>query len=64
MQRLLPNYFKRPSIKYANDCTCIKKVYINPALDKIPDVLKGLAHNNIIVLRPLEVHIGDYVKKT
>ena len=26
MQRLLPNYFKRPSIKYANDCTCIKKV--------------------------------------
>lgn len=63
MQRPLPNYFKRPSIKYANDCTCIKKVYINPALDKIPDVLKGLAHNDIIVLRPFEVHIGDYLKK-
>ena len=63
MQSLLPNYFKRPSIKYANDYTCIKKVHINPALDKIPDVLKGLAHNDIIVLRPFEVHIGDYVKK-
>ena len=63
MQRLLPNYFKRPEIKFSSDCTCIKNVYVNPTEDKIPDVLKGLAQNEIIVLQPFTVHIDDYVKK-
>ena len=63
MQRLLPNYFKRPLLKFSKECTCIKNVYINPTEDKIPDVLKGLTHKEMVVLRPLTVHIGDYVKK-
>ena len=41
MQRLLPNYFKRPLLKFSKECTCIKNVYINPTQDKIPDLLKG-----------------------
>ena len=62
-ERLLPNYFKRPPLKFRNNCTCFKKVYINPTPEKIPDVLKGLSYNNIIARRPFTVHLGDYVIK-
>ena len=61
--RLLPNYFKRPPVKFSKNCTCTNKVYINPSVDKFPDVLQGLSLNEIIVLRPFNVHLGDYEKK-
>ena len=63
MERLLPNYFQRLPLKFSKECTCMKNVYINPTQDKIPDVLKGLTHKEIVVLQPFTVHIGDYVKK-
>ena len=59
MEHLFPNYFKRPEIKFSKECTCTKNVYMNPNPQKIADVLKGLAQNEIIVLRPFTVHIGD-----
>ena len=60
---LLPNYFKRPPLKFRNNCTCVKNVYINPTPNKIRDVLKGLRYNDVIALRPFTVHLGDYVMK-
>ena len=60
---MLPNYFKRPPVKFAKKCTCANKVYINPCVEKFPNVLKGLSHDEIIVLRPFNIHFGDYVKK-
>ena len=62
-ERMLPNYFKRPSVKFAKNCTCTNKVYINPSVEKFPNILKGLSHDEIIVLRPFNIHLGDYVKK-
>ena len=61
-ERMLPNYFKRPPVKFAKNCTCANKVYINPSVEKFPNVLKGLSHNEIIVLKPFNIHLGDYVK--
>ena len=60
--RLLPNYFKRPTVKFSKNCTCTNKVYINPSVDKFPEVVQGLSLNEIIVLRPSKIHLGDYVK--
>ena len=62
-ERLLPNYFKRPRLKYSKTCTCTKKVYIMPTADNFPNVLKGLSISEVIVLRPFNIHLGDYVKK-
>ena len=56
-ERMLPNYFK------CQNCKCANKVYINPSVEKFPNVLKGLSHDEIIVLRPFNIHLGDYVKK-
>ena len=61
-ERMLPNYFKRPPVKFAKNCTCANKVYINLSVEKFPNILKGLSHNEIIVLKPFNIHLGDYVK--
>ena len=63
IERLLPNNFKCSPLKFSKECTCMKNIYINPTQDKIPDILKGLTHKDIVVLPPFAVHIGDYVKK-
>ena len=60
--RLLPNYFKRPPVKFSKNCRCTNKIYINPSLDSFPDVLKGLSLREIVVLGPFNIHLGDYVK--
>ena len=61
--RLLPNYFKQPAVKFSKNFTCTNKVYINPSPDKFPDVLKGLSLSEIIVLRTFNIYIGNFVKK-
>lgn len=61
-ERMLPNYFKRPTLKCNKKCNCKNKIYINPTLDLIPQVLRSLSMVEIIALRPLTVHLGDYRK--
>ena len=34
--------------------------YIVPCIDNIPNCLKDLTHSDILALRPVDVHIGDY----
>ena len=62
-QRLLPNYFKRPPLKYMHECLCNKCVYMNPTLNMIPEVLRGLSYVELIALQPFTVHLGDYCRK-
>ena len=62
--RLLPNYFKRPPVKFWKNCTCTNKVYINPSVDKFPEVLQGLSLNEIIVFRPFKDSLRRLRKKT
>ena len=49
-------------LKFAKQCTCSNKVYVNPTLSDIPNVLKDLTHEEILALRPLNVHTGQYVR--
>ena len=51
-QQLLPNFFKRPPLKYSHQC-----------LYKIPEVLQGLSQVEAIALQPLTIHLGDYCRK-
>lgn len=63
MQRLLPNYVRRPQLTFSKDCICVKHIYINPSLVSTPDVLNGLSHVELLALWPFTVHLGDYVRK-
>ena len=61
--RLLPNYFKRPTVKYCKNNSCIQNIYVNPTIDEFSNVLRGLSLMEVIVLRPFTIHLGDYVKR-
>lgn len=58
--KLFPSYRKRPVVKPVKNCGCSRNRYIVPKIDEIPIVLRNLSHVEIIALRPLDVHLGDY----
>ena len=62
-ETLLPNYFKRLTLKFHRKCTCPKGIYFNPTSDDIPDIFKTISNEEIIALRPFSIHVGDYVVK-
>lgn len=58
--KLFPSYRKRPVVKPVKNCGCSRNRYIVPKIDEILIVLRNLSHVEIIALRPLDVHLGDY----
>lgn len=58
--KLFPRLTKRPLVKPVKDCGYSSNRYIIPNLEDIPLVLRQLTFEQIVALRPLDVHTGDY----
>ena len=58
--KLMPTYQSKGLIKHKNDCQCKNIRYIVPCLENIPECLHGLSHNDILSLRPVDLHVGEY----
>ena len=56
----LPSYQSRSAVKSKNVCHCKDMRYILPCIDNIPSCLKDLTHSDILALRAVDWHIGDY----
>ena len=61
-QKLFPTFLKKPVVKCSKTCTCKADRYIHPRYKDIPKELRGLTLRQIVALRPLTVHCGDYDK--
>lgn len=62
-KKLLPNYCNRPEVKIHKTCICSNERYVVPRYNQVPRALKHLSIQEIIVLRPLDVHSGDYERR-
>lgn len=60
---LLPSYRSRNNNRAKNDCSCSSDRYIIPTIDDIPICLRGLTNEETLVLRPFDLHTGDYLRK-
>ena len=60
---LFPQFAKNTSITNSKDCGCQKDRYCYPLYDLVPEELKGLQPSDIIILRPFDIHCGQYVVK-
>lgn len=58
--KLFPRFAKRPIVKAVKSCNCVDNRYTVPQYKDINDKLKELTRNEIIALRPLDMHVGQY----
>ena len=58
--KLLPSYQNKSPVKTAKTCQCREIRYIVPCIENIPDCLKNLTYRDIVALRPVDLHVGDY----
>lgn len=61
-QKLLPNYCSRKPLVAAKKCSCADGRYHVIETSSIPAALKGLTEADIVTLRPLDVHCGEYTR--
>ena len=61
-QKLFPRFFNKPLMKCTRPCTCKAERYIHPRYKDFPKELRGLTVSQIVALRPLTIHCGDYDK--
>jgi len=61
-QKLFPRFMNTPVVKAVKTCTCKAKRYIVPRYKNIPKELRKLTLKQIVALRPLTIHCGDYEK--
>lgn len=62
-ERMLPNYSKRQKLRFSRGCLCKNGLYLNPTIEMFPELLRNLTLHDVIALRPLDIHLGDYVRK-
>ena len=56
--KLMPSFQSKLPVKLKSNCHCKNARYIVPCLQNIPD--GGLSYCDILTLRPLDIHVGDY----
>ena len=59
-RKLLPSFRNRSPTPPENACNCGQGVYTVPTVDDVPLLLRNLTEEDVRVLRPLEIHCGDY----
>lgn len=57
---LMPNYLKKPLLKSLRVCDCLNKRYVVPKYENVPVELRNLSNREVIALRPLNIHTGNY----
>ena len=62
-QKLFPNFVKRRPLKTAKNCICSENRYIVPLPSLIPEQLLDLSHHDVCILRPLDLHTGEYERQ-
>lgn len=58
--KLMPSFQSKLPVKWNKNCHCKDVRYIVPCIENIPECLKNLTYADIITLRPVEMHVGDY----
>lgn len=61
-RKMIQTFGKKSVIKTSNVCTCKAKKCVHPKYKDIPKELRGLSLRQIVALRPLNIHCGDYDK--
>ena len=61
-ERLFPRFAKKPVIKSKATCSCSNERYVIPRKKDIPKELRDLSVSQIVALRPLDIHDGEYEK--
>ncbi|KAJ7386050.1 hypothetical protein OS493_012384 [Desmophyllum pertusum] len=59
-RKMMHNYSNRPQVKIQKSCNCNDDRYVFPKYADIPEVLRGLTLQEIVALRPLDIHTGEY----
>ena len=59
-RKLLPNFRNRAPTEPENACKCGQGVYTVPTIDDVPLFLRNLTEDDVRVLRPFQIHCGDY----
>ncbi|KAL9977783.1 hypothetical protein ACROYT_G015225 [Oculina patagonica] len=60
--KLLPGFRKRAPTKLETACKCENQPYCVPDVVDVPLILHGLSDTDIPLLRPFEIHCGDYTR--
>ena len=60
LQKLLPSFRTSNPSPLDRKCKCGGGVYSVPQVEDIPLLLRNLSSDNILVLRPFDIHCGDY----
>lgn len=60
MKKLLPSFRRRSVPALDRACKCGGQKYVVPNADDVPLVLRNLTKEEIRILRPLDIHCGDY----
>ena len=60
LQKLLPSFCTSTPSPVDKKCKCGGGVYSVPQVDDVPLPLRDLSSDNIRVLRPFDIHCGDY----
>ena len=61
-ERLFPRFANKPVMKTKAICSCSKDRYVIPKKKDIPKELRDLSVSEIVALRPLDIHDGEYEK--
>jgi len=59
-RKLLPSFRRRNIPALETGCKCGAGVYAVPSLNNVPLLLRGLTEEDVRVLRPLDIHCGEY----
>ena len=59
-QKLLPSFRSSAPSPVDQKCKCGGGVYRVPPVDDVPLLLRNLTRDDILVLRPFDIHCGDY----
>lgn len=62
-EKMLPSYANRRPIHASLTCSCSKDRYTLSSPDEVSLRLLDLTQEDILILRPLDIHTGDYQKK-
>ena len=61
-ERLFLRFANKPVIKRKATCSCSKDRYVVQKKKDIPKELRDLSVSEIVALRPLDIHDGEYEK--
>ena len=60
IRKLLPSFRTRQNPPLDNACKCGGSAYVVPQPDDVPLALRNMSEADIRILRPFDIHCGDY----